>query len=637
MFEWVIIGFGAAAILGGPVLARVVGWLVSRQLRSSFGHSRDWMPTLPNNTVLDPDAQRRWEKRARRIEGRLLSHLIRHPIGASAEGLSGVLGEDVEIVGAALARVRDEVPVRLQVTRKGQLLHEFDPKDLESLKQKQGLRIGLGLVLYVLAIGANIGAAWPVLLSIFVALLGMAGMVTLAEPVLVGGFALVVTALVLGLNVGLGWFVHFVLTPLGSPRLGSVEMVEDRGMLEEPHQARSTLMHGSVEPVADVGCAGAEGCASIDDVGGLAVLIFLVLLSVVLMLSFAVLIWLRGLWRSIMRIGRADATLSPTAWIRGAKPADRIEKLIPTNDLVLRVVSVLRRLTLRTHPEDAGMVSRVLGLAHKNAGRVGVREIMLWEGLDESAAMSVGAQLVGYLNGEIFVGDEGEVEFLFPMEVLQQPGTPDQELNAEYLDLKGNVRRRRAQNKKRVPSNIPGLDYGHIVATDRLVAGTILMQISAMLVVHLVPNVPMLVMVGVDFVFPMMTLGAFALSGAARWAMSEMARHGVQRDIRRAGYVAVRESRHGEVNFEELSETLHDVFRKAWPSLKRRDVLAELEGVALDLDLDPCEAPYVYSTQSVQVRLESLEVQRRAAPPVRAEDDEVVFDTRIEHERIYAM
>lgn len=283
------------------------------------------------------------------------------------------------------------------------------------------------------------------------------------------------------------------------------------------------------------------------------------------------------------------------------------------------------------------MVSRVMGLARRNAGRVGVREIMMWEGLDESAAMSVGAQLVGYLNGEIVVGDEGEVEFLFPMEVLQQHGVPDYELNAEYLDLNGDIRRRRAQNKRRIPSNIPGLDYGHVVATDRLVAGTILMQISAMLVVHLVPNVPMLVMVGVDFVFPMMTLGAFALSGAARWAMSEMARHGVQRDIRRAGYVAVRESRHGEVNFEELSETLYSVFRKAWPSLKRRDVLAELEGVALDLDLEPCEVRNVYSTRPVQARLDSLEVQRRAAPQVRAEGDEVVFDTKIEHERIYAM
>jgi len=639
LFEFIVFGFGLITILSGPVVGHIVGWMVSRHLRSKFGHGRDWMPTLPNNTVTDPDAQKRWEKRARIIEARILKLIESNPVGVEADQLAATLGEDVAVVSAALSRMRDEIPVRLRVTRMGRLLHDFTTEDIKRLRARQGLKMPVRALLFILAIFANIGATWPVLMSVFVAVLGLAAMATSVNPAFIGGAALITTVVIVLGNALAGTIIHLLLTPWGGPRLGSVKSVEDPSAIEEPHQARAVLSHSdsSIGFIPD-----ASGCSVGDidlDEGIVVVIIGALLVLVIVVLTAAIGVWLRGVWRAIMKIGRVDPILSPASWIRGSKPADWIEKWIPTNDLVLRVVSVLKRLSIRTHPEDGGMVQRVMGIATRNQGRVSSLEIMLAEGLSEDGAMTVGAELVGFLGGEIHVGDHGEVEFIFPKSVLGSTAAAEDDLHAEYLHFQGTTfQRRRAQHPKKLPSNIPGLDYGHLIGTDRLVAGTILMQICAMLLVHTVPGVPLLLQIGVDFIFPMMTLGAFALSGAARYAMSEMARHGVQRDIRRAAFVAVREARAGKVNFGVLADELHARFRPSWRSLKRDHVMKELMGVVVDLDLEPTEHPGEYHVGNILQRKDGLAQQRQEPFVLGLEgEDEVVFSSQVEHERIYAM
>lgn len=637
-----MLGWGVVSILGGFIVARILGGMVARHLRSPFGHGRDWMPTIPNNTVTDASAQKRWETRTRSIEARILKSLEKRPENVEAEHLAGELGEDLAVVHAALTRIRDELPVRLKVTRKGRLIHDFTVADVQRLIARQKLKAPMRGLLFVLGVFANIGATWPMLLSIFVAVLGLVAMTTMPNPAVIGGIALAATGIIIVANALAGSIIHLLLTPWGGPRLGSVETVEDSSAIEEPHQVRAAMSGGGFDLAGvDPGCG--SGCnADLDlDEGIVVVIVGALLVIAIVALTAAVGVWLRGIWRAVSRIGDVDPILSPASWIRGSKPVDWVEKWIPTNDLVLRVTRVLKRLSMRVHPEDASMVSRVLRLANENSGRVGVLEIMLSEGLSEDAAMTVGAGLVGFFDGEIFVGEEGEVEFVFPNSVRIQKAVSEYDLHAEYLSFaNGTISRRKAQNSRTLPSNIPGLEYGHIIGTDRLVAGTVLMQICAMAVVHLVPNVPFVVQLGVDFIFPLMTLGAFALSGVARYAMSEMAKHGVQRDIRRAAFIAIREGeRTGTVNFARISNLLWDEFRPSWRALRHSDITRELRAVAIDLNLEPTAIEGIYELETLTKRQSLLRKQREVSFTRLGADevDEVVFDTSVEHARMYAL
>ena len=242
------------------------------------------------------------------------------------------------------------------------------------------------------------------------------------------------------------------------------------------------------------------------------------------------------------------------------------------------------------------------------------------------------------------------MDFVFPEQVLRSKfAKPVADRNAEYLDFKdGRVRRRKAQQDRSVPINIPGFSYGHLIGTDRLVAGTLMMTAVAMMLVHLYPGVSTLLQVGVDFLFPIMTLGAFALSGVARYTSAAMAKHGVFRDIRRAAFVEIdRVIKLGgsTVDFQQLAGELRQAFKGAYKGLKFEDVLKELEAVAIDLELETdmsAEGRAVYRVDSIGQRLKDLNAWRdeQTVFDFQADvenPDEVVFDTEVAHDRVVAL
>jgi len=650
---------GLLLVVIGPLVGRVVGWYAARQVRVPWGHIRDWMPSIPNNAVLDANAEERWEKRTRALEAKALRVIAEEPTGVTAAKLAPNVGEDVAVVSAVLERIREEIPNRLRVTRGGALIHDFEIEDVKTLQRKQLLKGPARLGVFVLSILANIGATWPMMMSVLVGVGALGAMAVVPEPLIVGIAGLLAIMGLLLVNVVGGWFIHLIMTPIGGPKIGPVDEAEDADTLvEETHAVRESMRKGSwsgpdVLILPDTGGCGG-GCADIDIDGGfdadigegiLVVLVAALLAAAVAACTFAIGIWVRGIWRATQKIGVPDPILSPAGWIRGNPPVDWIERFIPTNDLVLRITRTMKKILRRTHPEDGSMVKRILARAATQDGRIGALEIMLQEGVDDDEAMTIGAQLTGYFGGEIHVGDHGEIEFVFPEESHLTGEWEERDMHAEYLDFEpsGKINRRRAQKAKKLPVNIPGLSYGHLVGTDRLVAGTILMQMCAVALVHLVPDVPTLVQYGVDLVFPLMTLGAFALTGTARYISEAMAEHGVMRDVRRAGFIALKKAlRDGEqtVNFEHLAGNVWFELKSAWRGFSRKDAYAELKSIAIELDLEPTAVDGEFDITPLRARLEGLEDQRKKPVVLGLEvegADEVIFDTQVDHARVYAL
>lgn len=661
MFSSITVSIGLLIVLVAPFVGRIVGYFAAKQVRVPWGHIRDWMPSIPNNSILDDRAEERWEKRTRALEAKALRVLQDEPTGVTAENLASRIGEDISVVSAVLERIREEIPNRLRVTRGGQLIHDFKTEDVKALQRKQLLKGPARVAVFFLGLLANIGATWPMMMSVLVGVGALAAMTAVAEPLIVGFGGLLAIMGLLMVNALGGVIIHFLLTPIGGPRLGPVAKAEDReGLIQETTPVRESMRSGNwggsgswggadVVVIPDVS---ASGCGNLDldfdaDVGeGIAVVIVAALLAAaVAACSFAIAIWVRGIWRAAKKLGVPDPILSPSGWIRGNPPVDWVERFIPTNDLVLRITRTMKKILRRTHPEDGGMVRRIIARASEQDGRIAALEIMLQEGVDDDEAMTIGAQLTGYFNGEIHVGDEGEIEFIFPETARFKGEWRQPDLHAEYIDFRGNgtIRRRNAQNDRKLPINIPGISYGHLIGTDRLVAGTILMQLCAVAIVHLVPDVPFVLQFGVDLIFPLMTLGAFALSGTARYLASEMAAHGVMRDVRRAGFVALNEALESgktHINLGTIATRLRQAFKPAWRGLKHEDVLAELEGIAIELDLEPTAVNGEFEIGSVRRRLKALDDQRQqeVVLGLEVEDaDEVIFDTEVDHARVYAL
>lgn len=658
MFSTFTLTFAIVVLFASPIVARIAGRYFSKSLEASFGHARDWMPTLPNHAIVKGEPGQRWQKRVRRLEMRALPFIEASPTGVTADLLAGELSEDVSVADAVLERLRDEIPSRLKVTRSGRLIHDFDAADIRALKRRNGVRAPARVLLFTLALLANAGAAWPILMAIFVGMIAFVGMAG-TNPIATGIGGIVAILAMLGGNVLSGVLVKLVLTPPGGPSLGSTTEAENQQMLFEAHDSREAMTEGSFSGV-DVGfldVAAGSGCegipADVDlDIDFRAILIgliALILLSMILACIAALFVWIRGVWRAVARIGMPEPILSPTAWIRGATPVDTVEKLIPTNDLVVRIGRTVGRVMSRTHVEDGGMAKRVLARAAANSGRIGALELMLAEGLDQNEAMSVGARLTGYFSGKIHVAESGEIEFVFPESVLPaESGVSLWDLNAEYVMLQATDRhevevlRRVPQPDNVLPLNLPGLSHGHLTSTYRLVAGTVFMQLCAMLAVHMWPGAPSLLIVAVDFVFPLFTLGAFTLAGAARYTASRSAQHGIMRDIRRAGFFEVNlalESSRDTVDFKAVEDQLFNTLINAWSKLKMRDIAAELRSVAVDLDLEPTAEDGVYSIAPLRDRLGEVHESRvgEVVFNISGEDDDIVFDSQISHERIYAL
>ena len=638
-------------LVGAPFVAHLSGWLTSRFLRVESGAIREWMPSIPDHIEDDGRAEARWERRRRVIEAKLLSKFAGGVTGAEAHALAAELGEDPEVVAGALGHMREEIPTRLRVTRSGKLLHDFDGGDIRTLRNRRRMGWPIRVVIFVLGALANLGAAWPILMGLLVAVGALGVMAVEGGAAVVGGVALLIVAALFGLNVFAGWLTHLLLTPgLGMtsrPKLGPTLRAEESIVALEEEQAAGWSMLGGSSQSRKSGDSGFGGCGGIGDVGegGAAGIVVVLLLAVIAACTFALYVFLRGIWRAATGAGMPSLDVSPTQWVRSTQPNDSWERFMPTNDLVLRVMRVMRRLVSHTHPRDATIVGRIMARAGQQEGRISALEIALQEGLDLDAATAIGARLSGRAGGRIDVTDGGELDFVFPSESLTQaPASWDDDLHAEYIDydsVDGSVRRRMQQGEE-LPVNLPGIAWSHVTGASRLAAGTVLMMLTGVAVVTLAPGVPLWTKLLVDSVLPLMAIGTFALAGSLRYAASTLASHGARRDVRRAVFLHIQRAiarGESEVRLEKLRYQLRSVLLGAWPGLTDDLVLREIRGVAVDLDLEPIGADETYAITHLIERRADVDSFRQASQEVELDfdvegGDDVVFDSQIEHDRI---
>lgn len=666
--------------------AHVVGWLATQRLKVGAGMGRDLMPSLPAAPPVSGAAERRWESRLESALSKIVAHLSQSSAQLTqieASPLAAQLGLDAAVVEAALARMREEIPCRLQITAQGRMLHDFKAEDIAALRARRRRAWPMRMLLFGLAAFANIGAAWPFLSMTFIAVGALFAMAAAQGDALAVGVVALIAAGGVFLSTFLGGFVmHLLLTPLISgPRLGDVKVSEPRPqrtigpssddglywLWVADHSAHSSLYHsGSSSSSSSSGWFSSGSSSSSggggfdldldsDDASGVLVVIVVVLLLAVIAASLSALFfWLRGVWRAIKRLDEPQRGTSPTMWVRTADAIDRIERYIPTNDLVVRALHALRRAFSFKRPQDDDLAARVLVLAKSQGGKVSALQIALHEGLDDNEAAEVGARLTGLVGGRILVSDAGELVFAFPASVLKElVATPDADMWAEYLTFNklGHPERRANQETKNVPVNIVGLTKGHLAATDRLVAGTYLMALMGLGLlapaVGLV-SLPLIAYVPLAFMLVTMAFGAASLSTVSRYASKRSAEQGIRRDVRRAAFLRVRmavERGQDVVDFTGLVRELEAVFRPAWSGISQEMISRELRGVCVDLELEPVmdaraqEGRELYRVDGLIARMRALsglegviDADDQVMLDHGAGEDEVIFDSMIEHE-----
>lgn len=662
--------------------SHLVGALLANRLRVGPGMARDVMPALPASPPVKGRAERRWDRQLDQVEGRLLSHMAQGAQGVDAAGLAAQLGLEVELVEAALARMREEIPCRLQITRQGRMLHDFAAKDIAALVARRRRALPMRALLFVLAAFANIGAAWPFLSMTFISIWGLMEMNAAAqgEALVAGVTALILAGLLFGATFIGGFVMHLLLTPLISgPRLGDVKRGEarpqrttgdaaDSGLYwlwmadSASHTSSSAFYSGSSSSSWGSSSSSSSGGGGFDldfdgddATGVLVVIVAILLLAVVAASLSAIFFWLRGVWRAIKRLDEPQRGTSVTMWVRTADAIDKIERYIPTNDLVVRALHALRRAFASKRPQDDDMAARILILAKRYGGKVSALQIALYSGLDDQEAAEVGARLTNLVGGQILISDAGELVFAFPPKVLESlVSDPDKDMWAEYVSFnaQGVAMRREHQERRAVPVNMVGLTKGHLAATDRLVAGTYLMALMGIGLLAPLAGVvalPLVAYVPLAFMLVMMAFGTSSLSTVSRYSSKVLAGQGVRRDVRRAAFLRVRralEQGQPVVDLTGLDQELLALFKPAWSGLKLDVIRREVRAVCVDLDLEPLmdgsvqPGQEVYDLEPLRARLGALkglegvfgEDQDRVVLGLDAQDDEVIFDSMIEHE-----
>ena len=659
------------------ILAHLIGRKVFRVLSISAGHGRRIMPTVPSH---QPEEQGRpgaaMRAAIRDVEAKLIDLFQGGVEAVEAAPLAAQLQTPVEWVEAALDRLRQEVPCRIRVTESGRMLHDFAAEEIAELKRRKSRAKPLKAGLFLLAICANAGTIWPVVTVLLLAGTSLAAMFAAFDyrVGLAGFFALGVV--VVG-TIIVGYIFNALLTPtVSGPGLGPAiprQPTERRQSLRrhrESNDAESVKNRWTFGWFADVLLASgrrsrsSRSSSSRDGGAGQLILIIIVailLLAVIALCLSTLFVWLRGLYRAITSDEDLSQT-SPTSWVRLQERVDRLEKLLPTTDLVGRIWRALRRVLTRRRPVDGEMGRRILARAEANGGTVSSIEITLHEALDPYEAVEAGVRLCQRAGGDITVLEHGEVAFTFPdASAGEEPPEEDQNLWAEYLtfDQDGpDVRRDPAQPKDSVPVNLVGLRLGHLEGAARLVAGSWLMVVFVAVVCSLTgpsdfaayllesPDAASgdyaqwgYLAIGLTALFATATT---VLAAVTSYTAAATAQHGLQRDARRAAFQEIMEhldAGRGSINLDEQSRNVAKALSPAWPKIDHALIDSEMLGVAVDLELEP--------TPEIEMGLWSLEDLRaryaqgcKAARevgrdrPVRSGNDPVVFDTMVELDRV---
>lgn len=646
------------ALLATPVLGRLAGWATARAMRVAPGRAVVQMPGLPARADAAGEPATKFEARVQHCEALVLRALASTPGPYEENALAAQLAQDPEVVGEVLARLRQRVACRLQVTRSGQLLHHFQAADVATLRRARALGWPRRLVWWLFALMANLGATWLVFVGIF------AGLETLREVwkaadddrLISAAEGLGAMLLVIALGVGAGYVVRVLVAPWrAGPKLARPLRAEpnddEKDDLDEsappaeaepevtPARAAKATGGGRVEKSDKKGGIGwLDGLSFDADVGeGCGVILLILVIAIILALVagglWLLVVWARALWRAVARLGEPERDIAPARWVAVARKSPMLERFVPTNDLAMRIIRALRR-TLAGVYADEALPTRILQLAQGRGGRVAVVELMLSEGLSQDAALSAGAHLSGRLGGDLLVSEAGDIDFRFPEAALRgQPARRQFRPGYEYLQLSS------GKNLRDLPVNLPGLTLDHVIGAARLAGGPLATVGGLYAATQVADKATRLsaMETNLALVFCVLAPATIMLAAATRSAVAESARAGLLRDARRAAMAAVQQALTGKADWIDAARVASETYARmaqADPGLTLVDVQREvniaMEDLGMPLQADPHAAAsgrLPLKLAPLRARVRSLQALREAEPAHASEADQVVFDT----------
>ncbi len=652
MHERALLPILLGTLVAAPLLARWAGWRTANLLRAVPGQGRRWMPMLPDQPPGDGTPAARFDAAMRKAERRAVPLLLAQQqgeliVGIQAEVLAGQLDVPVAVVAAMLDDWRQRMPNRLRVTQSGALLHDFRRASVQGAVRESWRELPQRLLMLLLAITANLGATWWVIVGVLIGVASLT-MVVRAPDVeqriyaALEGIGAMLSVFALS-QLG-AWLVR-LLTLRRFPRIAkpgaraklAVKAAEQKG---KKAPVKTDDEDDDDEPRAESSSSSSWG-DGLDALGNVDGEGFLIVIAVILVLILAsamigglvmIGIWLRGLWNAARKLGEPVRDLAPSVWLRQAKKRPSWERWVPTNDLAMRLVRALRR-TLRDRPGDDRMSAQILARARAQNGRVAALEIALDHGLDLSSAISAGSRLVGRLGGDILVSEAGDLDFTFESEMLDGKSGDKATLELEYLQ----AATEHAAVLARLPVNVPGLTVDHVDGAARLAGGPL--ATVAVMAVALVGGHGSLPIRGLDLslglVFCVLAPGTLVLAAVTRQVVAESAAQGVLRDIRRLAMAradAVLKQIGGDLDADAFAARVHAQIAELGLGWTLADVRTEVGNAWADLGIEPDvrgNAKQVrWNTTEVRQRVKSLAGLRSGTAVKRvARSEEVVFDS----------
>ncbi len=630
-------------LAAAPLVAWLGAWWVRKRLTQRGLSARTNMPSLPSREADDARPARRFDRNVQRTLGRVLPGVLRQPLAVEAAELARRLGEDPELVQAALDRLRAAVPCRMQVTGDGRILYDFRMPDLQRLRRNRVLAWPARVLWLLLGLIVNVGAAWPLFASVVIGGVTLERMLQATDDmgrVLAGLMGLGAILAAFAIDWLAGHAVALLVHPgLKSPRLvhaeaqtlsarsDRVRKARAKRELDQPDKAKSKGKFDWRDLAGGLEFAG-EGC-----VGGLIVILVALVVAAIAGALVGIWLWMRGLWHALARPEPPHLDVAPGVWVRDGKSMERWAALVPTTDLAVALLRALREGLRAVRPGDRDLPRRVLGLAQRQGGGVSALDIALQEAVDLDEAVRIGARLAGLHGGEVRVTESGDIDFTFAFPhdqglapAIEPP--PYEALPRDASEVAHSVR-----------VNVPGLTLSHLRAADRLAGGTLVTAGLLVMAAQALATRGMLrTGEALDIALPILTAGVFAVVGATRALAQVQAGVGMRRDVRRATLALVRRGladRTRYVDAPALTAELFRALRQAWPALELETVRQEVQNACTDLDLELDSGVMVrnpdarlYGLGPLAQRLLAIEAHRlREAEAPRALDPGVVFDT----------
>lgn len=599
-----------ALLVASPVVARLVGHAVARRLGVTPGAAGARMPRLPDEEGFS---------RGRR---KLLKWLVNHPKGVDVNTAAAAVHLTPERVEAWLEGLALRLPSRVQITRRGRALYDFDPAALSQELRRDRARGFLRPFAWAGLALLNVGAAWPLLFSIALVAGGLATMRPIDTFVWTGltillGVA-VVAASVVGASALVGWLVGPSAPP--EPEMSGAPAPETRALgaasRETRRQAVIRRASRREQPAAVLDepkrSRGWDFAKLLDDPRALlAVVVGVLLLAVVGSALVGLYAWATGLWRSLSGRQLKAEAMGPAAWVRDQPIPGTVERLVPTSDMVGRSLRALRATLRRPRPADGELADRVAALLRQGQGRLGALDLALAEGLDPDDAVEVVTRICVRHNGRLAVTPAGDLVAFVPAFARGEAANVGSGLEVQV-------------GEQGVIVSLPGLVGADRAAASRLAGGTLLLAVGAIWFCAAGPGLWPLVGVAAALVSVMMT----SLAAAIRHALAAYRPVARLRDARRHAGRLLLQALSAEQNpltlrilVEAVEQSLPLAAEVSARHALRVEAAAFLE--SLEIKAESLREPLDLSGLAAR----RAAIQALPAPAREGPDDEVIFDT----------